>query len=77
MREVAGAARIVELMRRLGQAVREETRIYLVGGASAVLVEATSLRDLFGTIRPALYRYPALDPAALAGKLEAALKAHR
>ena len=37
MRELATAARIREFMRRLGESTREETRIYLTGGATAVL----------------------------------------
>lgn len=38
MRELANADRIREFMRRLGSAVRQETRIYLTGGATAVLI---------------------------------------
>jgi hypothetical protein len=38
MREIATVDRIREFMRRLGEAVRQETRIYLVGGATAVLM---------------------------------------
>jgi hypothetical protein len=37
MRELASAARIHSFMRELGRAVRQPTRIYLVGGATAVL----------------------------------------
>jgi hypothetical protein len=38
MRELATAERIREFMRRLGEAVPRETRIYLTGGATAVLI---------------------------------------
>ncbi len=38
MRELAGAGRIREFMHRLGAAVSKETRIYLTGGATAVLL---------------------------------------
>lgn len=38
MRDLATVDRIREFMRRLGEAVREETRIYLTGGATAVLI---------------------------------------
>ncbi len=38
MRPPAGAERVRDLMRRLGNAARGEGRIYLVGGSSAVLV---------------------------------------
>lgn len=38
MREVATSARIREFMRRLGEAPRESARIYLTGGATAVLI---------------------------------------
>ncbi|MBI2931080.1 MAG: hypothetical protein HYY16_05475 [Planctomycetes bacterium] len=38
MRELATADRIREFMRRLGKAVRTDTRIYLTGGATAVLM---------------------------------------
>lgn len=37
MRELASAARIQALMRELGLVVRQPTRVYLVGGATAVL----------------------------------------
>ena len=37
MRELATSGRIREFMRRLGEAARHDTRIYLVGGATAVL----------------------------------------
>ncbi len=37
MREVADPARIREFMRRLGQSCRGNARVYLVGGATAVL----------------------------------------
>ena len=37
MRELATADRIREFMRRLGETAREDTRIYLTGGATAVL----------------------------------------
>lgn len=38
MRELASGARIREFMRRLGAAATVETRIYLTGGATAVLL---------------------------------------
>ena len=38
MRPPAGAEKVRDLMRRLGNAARGEGRIYLVGGSSAVLV---------------------------------------
>jgi hypothetical protein len=38
MRELATAGRVREFMRRLGNAVTADTRIYLVGGATAVLM---------------------------------------
>jgi hypothetical protein len=38
MRRPVDAPRIRELLRRLGAAAREETRLYLTGGATAVLV---------------------------------------
>ncbi len=38
MRRPVDAARIRELLRRLGAEAREETRLYLTGGATAVLV---------------------------------------
>jgi len=37
MREVVTAARVREFTRRLGELVERETRIYLTGGATAVL----------------------------------------
>lgn len=37
MRELADAARIERFMRELGRAARREGRVYLVGGATAVL----------------------------------------
>jgi hypothetical protein len=38
MRELATADRIREFMRRLGEAARTDARIYLTGGATAVLI---------------------------------------
>jgi hypothetical protein len=38
MRELATAPRIREFMRRVGEAARENGRIYLTGGATAVLI---------------------------------------
>ncbi len=38
MRDLATADRVREFMRRLGEAVPRETRIYLTGGATAVLI---------------------------------------
>lgn len=38
MRELITAPRLREFMRRLGEAARTETRIYLTGGATAVLI---------------------------------------
>ncbi len=38
MRELATAARIRDFMRRLGEAARADARIYLTGGATAVLL---------------------------------------
>ena len=38
MRETTDAAKVQELMRRLGAEARGEGRIYLVGGSSAVLL---------------------------------------
>ena len=38
MRRLADAGRIRSLLRRLGEAARRESRIYLTGGATAVLV---------------------------------------
>jgi hypothetical protein len=38
MRDLVTAERIAEFMRRFGRAAREETRIYLTGGATAVLI---------------------------------------
>ena len=37
------------------------------------LVVPARLRELYGTIEPELYRYPAIDPAAFRRKVEAAL----
>ncbi len=37
------------------------------------LVEPERLRQLYETIEPELYRYPALDPVAFRGKLDAAV----
>ena len=38
MRRLAGADRVQRFMRALGNAAREETRVYFTGGASAVLM---------------------------------------
>jgi hypothetical protein len=38
------------------------------------LVDPVRLRDLFDAIEPDLYRYPAIDPRAFRGKLDAALQ---
>jgi hypothetical protein len=38
------------------------------------LVEPARLRELFAAIEPELYRYPAIDPPAFRGKLDAALE---
>lgn len=40
------------------------------------LVDASALRGYFRAIQPLLERYPAIDPDAFAGKLDAALDAH-
>jgi hypothetical protein len=37
------------------------------------LVEPGRLRELYQDVEPQLYRYPAIDPAALRRKLDAAL----
>ncbi len=37
------------------------------------LVRPAQLRELYGTIEPELYRYPAIDPPAFRRKVEAAL----
>lgn len=37
------------------------------------LVEPSRLRDLYDTIEPELYRYPAIDPAVFRRKVDAAL----
>jgi hypothetical protein len=37
------------------------------------LVEPTRLRELYEAIEPELYRYPAIDPSAFRGKLDAVL----
>ena len=39
------------------------------------LVAPALLRELYETIEPELYRYPAIDPAAFRRKVEAALGA--
>ena len=36
------------------------------------LVEPARLRELYDAIEPELYRYPAIDPPAFRGKLDAA-----
>jgi hypothetical protein len=41
------------------------------------LVEPSRLRDLFESVAPQLYRYPALDPAALRRALDEALRGAR
>jgi len=38
MRELADSSRIERFMRELGRAAREEARVYLTGGATAVLL---------------------------------------
>lgn len=38
------------------------------------LVEPSRLRELFAVIEPQLYRYPAIDPAAFAGRLQRVLE---
>ena len=39
------------------------------------LVQPGRLRELFESIRPRLYRYPAVDPASFEKRLDAALQA--
>lgn len=123
MRPPVDEARLRELARRLGRVATAPTRIYLTGGATAVLegwrdrsplvfregnvevhhfdfysqalskiergfgqdlddvarmlssglVEPDRLRELYDTIEPQLYRYPAIDPAAFRRKVTAAL----
>ena len=45
----------------------EDVRSMLAAG----LVQPARLRELYDAIRPDLYRYPAIDPAAFDGKVEA------
>jgi hypothetical protein len=123
MRPPVDEARLRELARRLGRVATAPTRIYLTGGATAVLegwrdrsplvfregnvevhhfdfysqalskiergfgqdlddvarmlssglVEPERLRELYDTIEPQLYRYPAIDPTAFRRKVTAAL----
>lgn len=84
-RPPAGAEKVRSLMRLLGRTARSEGTIYLVGGASAVLVgwrETTvdidmkldpEPRGVFEAIEPQLPRYPALDPQSFRRKVERVL----
>ena len=69
VRRTTDAARLKRFMADLGRSCRGGGRVYLVGGASAVLlgwrsttVEPDTLLRLFEAIAPDLVRYPALDP---------------
>jgi hypothetical protein len=48
----------------------EDVRAMIQAG----LVEPRRARELFGRIEPELYRYPAIDPAAFADKVQRALR---
>jgi hypothetical protein len=76
MRELADSTRIERFMRELGRAVDVEGRVYLTGGATAVLhgwrdttiaaglVNPTEALIQFKAIESELYRFPAIDPAS-------------
>ena len=82
MRETSDAAKIEGLMQGIGRLARGPGRVYLVGGASAVMIgwrQATVDADLkldpepegvFEAIAPLLFRYPAIDPDAFRAKVE-------
>jgi len=89
MRPPVDEAAIRTLARELGRTARVPVRIYLTGGATAVIEgwraatidvdlrfepEAARLRELFDAIAPEMYRYPAIGPAAFREKLNAALE---
>ncbi len=60
MRPPVDEPRIRALARELARVARVPVRIYL-------------LRELYEAIEPELYRYPAIDPPAFRGKLDALL----
>jgi len=72
MRPVADAERIRALVRELARAAEQPTRLYLVGGATAVFL---GWRETTVDVEPELFRYPAIDPPTFRHELEAALAA--
>ena len=81
MRERASRQRVVAFMRRLEREPGARGRIYLTGGASAVLdgwrettvdIDVELEGEAERLLEPELYRYPAIDPATLRRKVAAA-----
>jgi hypothetical protein len=76
-------------MRTLGRQVKTASRVYLTGGASAVLldladvhemvtrglIEPDKLRSFFEAIQGRLFRYPAINPAVFRTRVERAIAA--
>jgi hypothetical protein len=78
MRERLTRERLRAVMRALARVAAVGGRVYIAGGATAVLfgwrestldvlvsgvVTPAKLHELFAAIEPELYRYPAIDPA--------------
>ncbi len=85
MRQKVTAARLDEFMKALGSGVTEAARVYLVGGASSVLLgwrdstidvdlklapESDEILRRFSQIEDQLHRYPALDPESFRRAVE-------
>ena len=85
MRSAADPERIRDLARALGRVVSPGTRMYLTGGATAVLegwrdstlVEPGRLLELFEGIEDELFRFPAVDPASLRAAVESLARGER
>lgn len=75
MRALADAARVERFLEALGRVARSPARVYLTGGATAVL---DGWRDTTVDVdlklvpdEPELYRFPAIDTAAFRREVEA------
>lgn len=80
MRRAIDRARLADFSKALAQAAKAPGRVYLTGGATALLLgwrETTrdEIRARFEEIEPLLYRFPAIDPRSFRKAIERATAA--
>lgn len=75
MRELTDADRLRRFMQALGAEADREARVYLTGGATAVLLgwRRTTIDADIAVFPESVYRYPAIDPPSFRRAVEDAL----